>query len=103
MLDKTHIHIADAIKNIPKQLWSILIPTTEKGLAQYLINVIAWKKASVDRRKAFRLYVQNQDNLPMAARKWSLRKIRIAVNIIKLKEKRKYKDDDNGGFDNEYE
>ena len=68
------------------------MPSTERGLAKYLANIIAWKLKRSDRRKAYALWHMYKDQLPDSARKWPLRKLKIAIKIIDIK-KRKYGDD----------
>ena len=89
------MHVINAIKGIPKQLLYIFVPSTSKGLALFLVNILKWISGSIKRRAAFFIWKQYKDELPLSARKWSLRKIKIAINIINLKKKNKYRDKDN--------
>ncbi len=90
---KDHTTILNEIKGIPRQLRNIFVPAN--SLVQYLTNILMWRSKSIKRRAAFFIYKQYKDELPLSARKWSLRKIKIAINIINLKKKNKYRDRDN--------
>ena len=98
--DVDSAYLVREMKGIPKDLLKIFAPSTIKEIALYVKNIMSWRKKSYERHKAYHLYRIHRNDLPLKARKYSLREIEIAVAILKLKEKNKYKDSDNPLGDN---
>ncbi|KKM78932.1 hypothetical protein LCGC14_1355010 [marine sediment metagenome] len=89
---RKHAYVLAEIKGIPMQLWDILCPRTFKDFALYLKNIEKWREGRNDRIKAFSIWQQYKGQLPLEARKWSLRRIHIALRIIELKKRQGFKD-----------
>lgn len=85
------------VKNIPKSLLYIFVPKTEKGLAELETNLLQKQLDRPDKIKAKQLRIQH--HLPIKSRRWSLRRIQIAVKILELKKRLSngWKDSNEGG------
>ncbi len=88
---RKHAYVLAEIKGIPMQLWNILCPRTFKGFALYLKNIAKWLIRSKERSKVIQL--QKQYGLPLRPNQ-SLNEVKTRINIIQLKKRRGYKNDD---------
>lgn len=93
-IDK-HLLLLKYVKNIPKDLLSIFIPKTEKGLAQLEANLLAKTLDRPHKLAAKKLRAQYQNDLPLSARRYTLRRLKIAIKIIELRKRLadRWKDD----------
>lgn len=80
-------------KGIPKDLWYIFIPETVKGLRQLEANLLFRELNRRARRAAYASW--KNGGLALKYRRHPLRRLNIMIAILKLKEKKKWKDSDN--------
>lgn len=90
--------VAEYLKRIPRDLQYIFIPTSEEDIKMLAINICQRKVSSPERRKVFDLV--EKWKFPLKYRKYSLKRIKVFIKILELKERKKYTQPDNLGDDN---
>ena len=79
--------VLNYIKDIPKQLLYIFMPSTPEGLEKLEANLLTKALGRPAKQAARILRKQHQDALPLSARRWSLRYLKIRVALMELKKR----------------
>ena len=98
--DDKYTLVLNYIKGIPKQLLYIFMPSTPNGLEKLEAALLQKQLNRSEKIKAKILREANVKDLPLKARRWNLRYLKIVINIIALKKRmtNRWRDDNGGGL-----
>jgi len=89
LTEDKYLLVLNYIKGIPKQLLYIFMPSTPNGLEKLETKLLQKQFNHPEKIKAKFLREANVKDLPLKARRWDLRYLKIVINIIALKKRMK--------------
>jgi hypothetical protein len=83
--DEDHKLVLKEIEGIPKDIRPIFMPSTKEGIKKKATNIRNRQDGHDERWTVHNRWLSYKNQLPLKARRWSLRYITIRINIIEYK------------------
>ncbi len=93
---KPYYNVRMMLERIPRELWSVFLPATEKGLAELETRILALKAREAERDQA--MTIQRLCHLPLRPNE-PLREVKAKARVQGIKKDHLRKRRNDGGFD----